>query len=96
MLNDFNFGGFLIAAEVPVFIDGRADLYEAAFLSRYLEAVSLSKPDSLENVLEQYAIRWTMLRPGTPAIALLDHLPGWTRVYADEYAVIHRRLAPGH
>jgi len=35
------------------------------------------------------------LPPGTPAIALLDHLPGWTRLYADEYAVVHRRVVPG-
>jgi hypothetical protein len=95
VLNDFNFGGYLIAAKVPVFIDGRADLYGAAFLSRYLDAVSLARPDSLERLLDQYGIGWTLLPPGTPAIALLDHVPGWSRFYADEYAVVHRRIAPG-
>jgi hypothetical protein len=95
VFNHFNFGGFLIAAKVPVLIDGRADLYGAAFLSRYLEATSLARPDSLESLLDRYGIRWTLLPPGTPAIALLDHLPGWTRLYADEYAVVHRRVVPG-
>jgi hypothetical protein len=94
VLNDFNFGGFLIASGVPVFIDGRADLYGAAFLSRYLEAVSLTLPDSLDNVLDQYGIGWTLLQPGTPAAVLLDRMPAWTRLYADEYAVVHRRVPP--
>ena len=35
----------------------------------------------------------TMLQPQTPAIQLLDRLPGWERLYADETAVVHRRLS---
>lgn len=92
VLNAFDFGGFLIASGVPVFIDGRADFYGGAFLMRYLEAVSLARPGALEALLEDHAIGWTMLRPGTPAILLLDRLPGWVRLYADETAVVHRRL----
>ncbi len=92
VLNAFDFGGFLIAAGVPVFIDGRADFYGGAFLVRYLEAVSLTRPGALEALLDDYAIGWTMLQPGTPAILMLDRLPGWGRLYADETAVVHRRL----
>ena len=46
----------------------------------------------LEALLDDYAIGWTMLQPGTPAILLLDRLPGWGRLYADETAVVHYRL----
>lgn len=93
VLNSFDFGGFLIASGVPVFIDGRADFYGAAFLDRYLKAVSLSRSGTLERLLEEHGIGWTMLQPGTPAILLLDRMPGWARLHADETAVVHRRLA---
>jgi hypothetical protein len=94
VLNAFDFGGFLIGQGVPVFIDGRADFYGEEFISDYLDAVRSAKPGALEALLERYAIGWTMLQAGTPAALLLDRLPGWVRIHADETAVVHRRLAP--
>ena len=93
VFNAFDFGGFLIASGVPVFIDGRADFYGREFLSRYLAAATLAEPGALEALLDRYAIGWTLLQPGTPAAALLDRLPGWQRLYADGTAVVHRRLS---
>ena len=56
-----------------------------------LKAMSLSRPGTLEEVFTDYAIGWTMLQPGTPAVAALDRIPGWERLHADESAVVHRR-----
>jgi hypothetical protein len=36
----------------------------------------------------------TLLQPSTPAIGLLDRLPGWTRLYADNLSVVHVRTGP--
>jgi hypothetical protein len=36
---------------------------------------------------------WTLLPPNSPAIWVLDNLPGWQRFYADDVAVVHRRIA---
>jgi hypothetical protein len=94
VLNSFEFGGFLIRHDVPVFIDGRADFYGQEFMSDYLDAVRLAKPGALESLLDRYAIGWTMLQTGTPAALLLDRLPGWERIHADETAVVHRRIPP--
>ena len=91
VLNDYNFGGFLIGEGVPVFIDGRADMYGDEFIASYLAATQLAKPGVLEQVLAKHQIEWTMLRVGTPAIAVLDLLPGWQRVHADPVAVVHKR-----
>jgi len=33
----------------------------------------------------------TAFEPSSAAAVLLDHLPGWQRVYSDDYAVVHRR-----
>ena len=53
-----------------------------------------SAPGALLVLVDQ-EVGWTMLQVGTPAALLLDRLPGWVRIHADETAVVHRRLAPG-
>jgi hypothetical protein len=93
VLNDYGFGGFLIYQGIKVFIDGRSDLYGDAFLKRYVEAITLKEAKLLPALLDEHQIGWTLLAPGTPAIAMLDHLPGWRRVYADDAAVVHMRVA---
>lgn len=91
VLNSYTSGGYLIYREVPVFIDGRADMYGDAFMKRYLAALRLHDSEALPQLLEDYRIGWTLLSPETPALAVLDRLPGWRRVYADEIAVVHVR-----
>jgi hypothetical protein len=48
----------------------------------------------LPELLNRYTVAWTLLEPQSPAASLLDHLSGWERIYADSYAVIHRRTPP--
>lgn len=91
VLNSYGFGGFLIFRGIPVFIDGRSDMYGDALLKRYVEALQLKESDDLLRLLADYRIGWTLLEPGTPALALLDRLPEWRRVYADAVAVVHVR-----
>jgi hypothetical protein len=94
VFNNYNFGGYLIFRGVKPFIDGRY-FYGDAFLRRYYGAVA-AQGDDLPALLSQYGITWTLLQPGEPAVTLLDHLPGWERVYADADAVVHRRQTPGN
>ena len=94
VLNTYGFGGFLIHHDVPVFIDGRADMYGDAFLAKYRDAMRLKERGDLLELLSKHRIGWTMLAAGTPAIAVLDGLPEWRRVHADGVAVVHVRIAP--
>lgn len=91
VFNAYDFGGYLIYSGVPVFIDGRADMYGDALLQRQINAMMLRDPADLPGLLSDYRIGWTLLPPGTPALALLDRLPGWRRVHADAVAVVHVR-----
>lgn len=91
VFNAYHFGGYLIYREIPVFIDGRADMYGDALMKRYVDAVQLRGTQDLPHLLEDYRIGWTLLDPGTPALAVLDRLPGWRRVYTDTVAVVHVR-----
>jgi hypothetical protein len=93
LLNDYGYGGYLIFAGIPTFIDGRGELYGGPFIERYNRDVSLADLDDFLKLLDQYKIEATLLEPNTPAIALLDRLPDWRRVYGDDVAVVHKRLA---
>ena len=93
VLNDYGFGGYLIFAGIPPFIDGRAELYGDEFIKRYVQAMLLES-DELPKLLDQYGIAWTLIAPERPAALLLDHLPGWRRLYADDVAVVHVRTDP--
>ncbi|MEI8394469.1 MAG: hypothetical protein WCF85_07020 [Rhodospirillaceae bacterium] len=94
VFNAHPFGGYLIFNGVAPFIDGRLDMYGDAFWSRHLRAYTGDR-QALLSILHDYRIRWTMLESGSPAVGVLDHLPGWQRVYTDGFAVIHRYSSPG-
>ena len=91
VLNDYGFGGYLVYEGVPTFIDGRTELYGGDFLARDTRAVTLADLPDFLKLLDEYKIGATLLMPTTPAVALLDTLPGWTRLYADDTAVVHIR-----
>ena len=91
VLNDLAFGGYLIWRQVPVFIDGRAELYGEQFVLTYNSALKLKDVNELLDLLKNYEIDAVLLRPSTPAAKLLDHIGGWQRAYADELAVLHVR-----
>ena len=93
VLNDYSFGGYLIFAGIPTFIDGRGELYGGQFIARYNRDVSLADLPDFLKLLDQYKLGATLLAPDTPAVALLDRLPDWQRVYSDDVAVVHKRLA---
>ena len=90
VLNSYSFGGFLIFAKVRPFIDGRADLYGAKFLTRYAR-LSAGDVELLAETLKRYDIAWTLLSPDQGAVAALDKAPGWRRAYSDDHAVVHIR-----
>jgi hypothetical protein len=93
VLNDYGFGGYLIYEGIPPFIDGRAELYGDEFIKRYVRAMLLDS-NELPKLLDQNGISWTLIAPERPAALLLDHLPGWRRLYDDDVAVVHVRTDP--
>ena len=91
VLNDYAFGGYLIFAGIPTFIDGRSELFGGPFIDRYNRALALIDLGDFLKLIDDYKIGATLLAPNTPAIAMLDRLPGWQRVYSDDVAVVHKR-----
>ena len=93
VLNDYAFGGYLIFEHVRPFIDGRAELYRDPMLSLY-ERFQSGDAAAVETTLERYDIAWTIFAPDSRIVAILDHEPGWRRLYADATAVVHVRDTP--
>jgi hypothetical protein len=91
VLNHYNYGGYLIRAGVPTFIDGRGELYGGEFIKRFADVVNLRGEESLEQLLERHAIEWTLFPKNQPANKLLARLPGWRQAYADEASIIFVR-----
>jgi hypothetical protein len=94
MLNDYGFGGYLIWAvpEVPVFIDGRTDIYEwSGVLREYNGWATLqSDPNAL---LQKYGIGFCLLSRQSTMARLLPLLHEWKMIYSDNNAVILVRTA---
>jgi hypothetical protein len=93
VLNDLQFGGYLIWRQVPVFVDGRAELYGESFEMAYYRALQLKDVNGFLDLLKTYRIDAVMLDPATPASRFLDHIDGWQRLYADDRVVVHVRAA---
>ena len=91
VFNDYDFGGALIQAGIPTYIDGRAELYGGAFIKRYVDLLGLRGEEPLDRALDRQGIQWTFLRKDRSANQLLEHLPGWRRAYGDDVATIFVR-----
>jgi hypothetical protein len=91
VLNDYNFGGYLIWRNVPTFIDGRTELFGEKLMVDHANATSLTQPSKLFQLLRDYDVEATLLVTKSPAADLLDRIDGWQKVYSDDLATIHVR-----
>lgn len=92
VLNEYNFGGFLIFHGVRPFIDGRAELYGDKFLAEYAELVRPNR-ERIVQTLEQRGIQWALLNAASPARTAMEALPGWRLLYADKIAAVYAHAA---
>jgi hypothetical protein len=88
VLNAYEFGGYLISKGIPVFIDGRADLYDEKVLGPYLDGVRDGSPKVLDTIVEKYKISWVLIRPDSPARSYFENSQRWKMLYEDKAAVI--------
>ena len=81
LLNDYNWGGFLIQRSVgKVFIDGRSELYGDAQLERYASIIHLDP--GWEQKLNELGVTRVLMRTSSPLAAALSNLK-WTTVARD-------------
>jgi hypothetical protein len=75
MFNSYNWGGYLMfaAPDVPVYVDGRTDLYEDAFLRRYLDIVFLH--DGWDTALDEQGIGFVAIEANSVLASMLRTMP---------------------
>ncbi len=91
VFNDYDLGGYLIWRGVPTYIDGRTELFGSDFMVEHNAASSLQKPLKFLELLDSQNIDATILRRQTAGSKLLDRMPEWQQVFADDIAVVHIR-----
>jgi hypothetical protein len=92
MLNEYVYGGYLIwaAPEYPVFVDGRADVFEqTGILAEFGKWATLqSDPKQL---LDKNRISFCLLARSAPMVVVFPLLHDWTAVYSDSNSIIFVR-----
>jgi hypothetical protein len=90
VFNDYGMGGYLIFQGVRPFIDGRTDMYGDDFTNAYLRATEPNLA-AFDKLLARWNVRWTLLSADDSLVQVMDRRPGWRRLYADRFAVVHVR-----
>jgi hypothetical protein len=87
--NTYEWGGYLIWRRIPVFIDGRTELYGNDFFLAYLQAFDARH--NWHEPLDDYDVE-TVLMPANSALAtVLTASEEWGEVYMDDQARIFQR-----
>ena len=87
--NSYNWGGYLIWRGLPVFVDGRADVYGDPFLQLYRQ--TFEGQVGWERPLDDYAVQYVLIERDAVLAQLLATSPRWTEAYQDELAQIFTR-----
>ncbi len=92
MFNEDSWGGYFLLywPERKVFIDGRDDFYNEAFLHEFVD-VSQLRP-SWESVLTKYHVGWTILPVQHPLNRILELSPQWTLAYSNQLTLVFTRV----
>jgi hypothetical protein len=94
MLNDYNYGGYLIwaAPERKVFADGRGDVYDwTGVLKDYTKFANLLEDPRF--LLDKYRIDYCLLDRNLPISRVMQLLPDWKSVYSDDMSIVFVRSA---
>ena len=87
--NSYSWGGYLIWRGLPVFVDGRADVYGDTFLFYYLQTSGLE--DNWQEPLDDYQVQYVLMEKDAKLVTLLQVSDQWQEVYTDDLAKIFIR-----
>jgi hypothetical protein len=95
LFNAYNFGAYLTWAlypDYPVYVDGRTDLYNDAFLREYLD-VTLGRP-GYTATLEKYGVNLVLVEANSILGDRLSESAQWRQAYSDSVAAVYERVKP--
>jgi hypothetical protein len=92
IFNSYNWGGYLIFKlwpQYPVYIDGRTDLYDDAFIRRYVAAMVAK--DGWQQILAEDGVNLVFIEKNSTLAKFLRQDQAWTEIHQDEMAAIFVR-----
>ena len=90
VFNSYNFGGYLIFAGEPTFIDGRTDqLFLGGFFSELQDTMKAADDSAFFAMLDRYETDWAIVEPNGDAARHFENADGWRAVYADSVAEVY-------
>lgn len=87
--NSYNWGGYLIWRGIPVFVDGRADVYGDDFLYFYRRTFDLTS--AWQEPLDEHNVDYVIMEESSPLNTLLAASEQWREAYRDEVAAVFVR-----
>jgi len=87
--NSYNWGGYLIWRGIPVFVDGRADVYGDDFLHNYRRTYDLNL--RWNEPLADYDVDYVLMESSHSLLSLLETSDEWEQEYRDDVAAIYKR-----
>ncbi len=94
IFNDYDWGGYLIwklSPAIPVFIDGRADVYGTQLFHEFADAYQLKGP--WQQILQHWHVETVIVPPDSALATGLDNTPAWIVSYRDSQAIIFSETA---
>ncbi|MBQ6497193.1 MAG: hypothetical protein IJI58_00565 [Bacilli bacterium] len=89
LFNMYNYGGELIYNDIPVFIDGRADLYSKYNYQNYLR-ISISKPDYV-SLIKLYKFDYFLVDKDFPISTYLQYNPDYINIYDTQEFALYKK-----
>jgi hypothetical protein len=89
VFNSYGWGGYLIWREMPVFIDGRADVYGDEFIFYYLR--TYYGHERWRESLDDFDVEYVLIERSGVLVSLLLDAPEWRQIYEDDLARIFHR-----
>jgi hypothetical protein len=87
--NSYNWGGYLIWRGLPVYVDGRADVYGDDFLHYYRRTFDLTH--LWREPLDDYDVNYVLIEHYSPLGNLLEASDQWQLAYDDDLASVFVR-----
>jgi hypothetical protein len=93
VLNGYIFGGYLIFNQIPVFIDGRADLHGNPGNNDFYTFTDSADIEKIRELLDQHQFAWTIFQPTEKTVMYLNTQKDWKKIYEDGNSVVHIRVS---
>ena len=87
--NTYEWGGYLIWRRIPVFIDGRTELYGDDFFRYYLQTTRVQ--ENWQRPLDEMNVDLALLRRSSALATVLQTSIDWQEVYSDDLARVFVR-----